>query len=232
MVKLRYILITTFSVNFSILFLPIFFVIDNCGKCARIVGIKGNVTVKIVDKCPECLSGAIDLHQSAFAQLADVSLGRVKLSWKFVPCPQSSIGGSSSTGIQVKFKDGCNDYWVAIQARNHIIGIKQIQIAQASAPTLFEDLTRQDYNYFVKSYASGVKKPFTVRVIAEDGQVIDESVTSFTATEVKQTTKQFIVANTSTIVNPTTSANTKKSDATRIVQSMIALLFLFALAHL
>jgi len=201
-----------------------------CGRCARITGSKGNATVRIVDKCPECLTGALDLHQSAFALLADVTLGRVKVSWQFVSC---SSGNGVTGNAQFKFKDGVNDYWVAIQARNHVIGVSKIQIAETGTvtnSTVFDDMTRQDYNYFIRSYSSGIKKPFTVRLVADDGQTIDTVVSAFTASEVKQTSKQFTASN---IVTPTSSTGGKTNSAaasTSFTSTLaITVLFIFAL---
>ncbi|CAG8570613.1 12546_t:CDS:2 [Cetraspora pellucida] len=37
-----------------------------CGKCIQITGPKGTVKVKIVDKCPVCKSGDIDMSSTAF----------------------------------------------------------------------------------------------------------------------------------------------------------------------
>jgi expansin len=58
-----------------------------CGKCAAVTGPRGSVVVKIVDKCPGCSSGDLDLSQTAFAKIAKMSEGRVKITWHFVTCP-------------------------------------------------------------------------------------------------------------------------------------------------
>lgn len=58
-----------------------------CGKCAAVTGPNGTVVVKILDRCPGCDRGDIDLSQTAFAKIAKLSDGRVKISWRFVPCP-------------------------------------------------------------------------------------------------------------------------------------------------
>ena len=35
----------------------------------------------VVDKCPECASGSIDVSPAVFTQLADLSVGRIQVSW-------------------------------------------------------------------------------------------------------------------------------------------------------
>ncbi|KAJ2963855.1 hypothetical protein NQZ79_g1147 [Umbelopsis isabellina] len=52
-----------------------------CGKSATVTGPKGKVTVKIVDTCPECSSGDLDLSPSAFDKIGSESAGRIKISW-------------------------------------------------------------------------------------------------------------------------------------------------------
>ncbi|CAG8486858.1 1254_t:CDS:2 [Ambispora gerdemannii] len=55
-----------------------------CGKQASVKGPKGSVTIKILDMCPECVYGSLDLSPAAFDQIADRSAGRVKITWHFV----------------------------------------------------------------------------------------------------------------------------------------------------
>lgn len=43
-----------------------------------------SVTVKIVDTCPPCSSGDVDLSPKAFAAIADMSLGRIPIKWSWV----------------------------------------------------------------------------------------------------------------------------------------------------
>ncbi|KAI9477793.1 MAG: RlpA-like double-psi beta-barrel-protein domain-containing protein-containing protein [Benjaminiella poitrasii] len=56
----------------------------NCGKKIAVSGPKGTVTVKIVDTCPGCDSGSVDLSPAAFEKIADLSQGRVPVTWDFV----------------------------------------------------------------------------------------------------------------------------------------------------
>ncbi|GAB5589201.1 hypothetical protein Unana1_04101 [Umbelopsis nana] len=52
-----------------------------CGKSATVTGPNGSVTVTIVDTCPECASGSLDLSPAAFQKIGDMSAGRIKISW-------------------------------------------------------------------------------------------------------------------------------------------------------
>ncbi|KAJ2837169.1 hypothetical protein FBU31_001202 [Coemansia sp. 'formosensis'] len=57
-----------------------------CGKCALVTGPKGQVKVKITDRCPVCKTGDLDLSPSAFQQIGDFDAGRIPISWSFVAC--------------------------------------------------------------------------------------------------------------------------------------------------
>jgi expansin (peptidoglycan-binding protein) len=59
----------------------------NCGRCVSVTGPKGTVVVRILDKCPGCDSGDLDLSETAFTKIANKADGRVKITWYFVECP-------------------------------------------------------------------------------------------------------------------------------------------------
>ncbi|KAI9225355.1 MAG: RlpA-like double-psi beta-barrel-protein domain-containing protein-containing protein, partial [Piptocephalis tieghemiana] len=54
--------------------------------CALVKGPKGQVKVKIVDRCPECKRGDLDLSPAAFDLIADAAKGRVEISWSWTSC--------------------------------------------------------------------------------------------------------------------------------------------------
>ncbi|KAI1200307.1 RlpA-like double-psi beta-barrel-protein domain-containing protein-containing protein [Nemania serpens] len=55
----------------------------SCGKTITIT--KGGKTARarVVDKCPACASGSIDVSSTVFQSLADLSVGRTTVHWKF-----------------------------------------------------------------------------------------------------------------------------------------------------
>jgi expansin (peptidoglycan-binding protein) len=57
-----------------------------CGQCVLVTGPKGMVKVRIVDLCPGCAQGGLDLSKQAFAAISPLSAGRIKIKWHFVPC--------------------------------------------------------------------------------------------------------------------------------------------------
>jgi expansin (peptidoglycan-binding protein) len=135
-----------------------------CGECVAVTGPMGTVTVRIVDQCPGCESGHLDLSAQAFAMIAMPSQGRVSITWQPVSCV---VLGP----IQYHFKDGSNPYWVAIQLRNTRLLVQSLE-AQVSGAWM--PLARQSYNYFVASSGLG-PGPFTLRVTAVDGQQLTDA---------------------------------------------------------
>ena len=58
-----------------------------CGQCVLVTGPKGTtVKVRIVDLCPGCAQGGLDLSKEAFAVISPLSAGRIKITWHVVPC--------------------------------------------------------------------------------------------------------------------------------------------------
>ncbi|KAI8388000.1 RlpA-like double-psi beta-barrel-protein domain-containing protein-containing protein [Radiomyces spectabilis] len=56
----------------------------NCGRHILIDGPDGQVKVEIVDTCPGCESGSVDLSPAAFTHIASLGDGRVPIKWKWV----------------------------------------------------------------------------------------------------------------------------------------------------
>ena len=59
---------------------------SRCGQCVLVTGPKGTVKVRIVDLCPGCSHGDLDLSEEAFMAVASLSAGRVKITWHVVTC--------------------------------------------------------------------------------------------------------------------------------------------------
>jgi expansin (peptidoglycan-binding protein) len=52
-----------------------------CGKSITVKSKTGSVTVKVVDTCPGCGSGSVDLSPSAFAKIGTLSAGVIPITW-------------------------------------------------------------------------------------------------------------------------------------------------------
>jgi expansin (peptidoglycan-binding protein) len=136
-----------------------------CGAHLKVTGPNGTVTIRVVDRCPECPPGAIDLSQQAFAKIAPVSAGRVSISWKLL-----SPSGLGSIGY--RYKSGSSQYWCGIQVLDHRNPVKSLQVKAGGS---WVSLERQDYNYFVAAGGAGCGG--TIRVTDIYGnQVTDDGI--------------------------------------------------------
>jgi expansin (peptidoglycan-binding protein) len=137
-----------------------------CGSCARVSGPGGEITVRIVDLCPECPEGNLDLSPGAFELIAPLEQGRVPITWRYVACDVSGP-------LDYRFKDGSNQWWTGVQVRNHRHAIARFEIEKDG---VFTAVPREDYNYFVAESGFG-PGPFTFRVTdVYGGVVIDAGI--------------------------------------------------------
>lgn len=137
-----------------------------CGASIYVKGRLGDITVRIVDRCPECPVGNIDMSKEAFAKIDDTIRGRVPVTWWYV---ESQVTGP----IQYRVKSYSNAWWIGIQVLNHRTPIVKLEAFYNGA---WVNIPRMDYNYFV--FASGLGPgPFTLRVTDFYGrQLVDANI--------------------------------------------------------
>ncbi|MBK8987233.1 MAG: hypothetical protein IPM39_14325 [Chloroflexi bacterium] len=133
-----------------------------CGAYVRVDGRKGSVVVRIVDRCPECAQGHVDMSPQAFALIDDIPLGRVPITWQIV---SPALDGP----IVYHFKDGSNQWWTAVQIRNHRNPIAKVEYRLSNGS--FQQLPREMWNYFVADSGMG-PGPYTFRVTDALGNVL------------------------------------------------------------
>ncbi len=137
-----------------------------CGAYLHIMGAKGEAVVRVVDVCPGCKAGGLDLNKPAFAKVADIGKGRDVIRWELA-------SPAITTPVQYHFKSGSSSYWTGIQIRNHRNPIAKLEYLKADGT--WGDIARSRYNYFVqKSMGAG---PYTLRVTDYYGNsLIDKAI--------------------------------------------------------
>jgi expansin (peptidoglycan-binding protein) len=135
-----------------------------CGACLAVTGPMGAVIVRVVDQCPGCSHGDLDLSPQAFQLLSPLSAGRIPITWHEVAC---DVTGP----ISYYFKDGSNAYWTAIQIRNARYPIAALEVQAGAAWT---PIDRADYNFFVATSGLGAG-PYALRVTDQRGQVLQDA---------------------------------------------------------
>jgi expansin (peptidoglycan-binding protein) len=126
-----------------------------CGSSVSITGPRGRVTVRIVDQCGDCPEGHVDLSPQAFARIADTSLGIVPIKWRYVA---TAVQGN----IIYHFKNGSNQWWTAVQVRNHRNPIAKFEYRTSGGQWV--TVPRVSYNYFVQTNPGMGVGPYTFRV--------------------------------------------------------------------
>lgn len=130
-----------------------------CGGWIMVTGPQGTVMLKVVNRCPECEEGDVDMTEQAFSQIADINDGRVPISWRYIPADIDQT-------IKISFKPGSSQFWTAIQFRNikHSISKMEYQKEYGS----WQAVDRTIYNYFVES--SGIPSPMNIKVTSVLGE--------------------------------------------------------------
>ena len=134
----------------------------SCGACVEVSGPNGDTVVRIVDVCPRCKAGDLDLSVEAFAEIAPVRAGRIPISWRVVPC---EVTGP----VAYHFKDGSSAHWMAIQVRDHRYPIAGLEARDPGGE--WRSFARAAYNYFIAPDGLG-PGPHTLRVSDTRGHAI------------------------------------------------------------
>jgi expansin len=134
-----------------------------CGGYLEVKGPDGSVRVKVIDQCPECATGHIDLSETAFAKLAPLSAGLINVSYTYLANP--ALPGP----ISIEVKDGSSQYWLALLADNTGNPLASVQVQTSSGGWL--SLARANYNYWIAQSGAGAG-PFTVRLTDTRGHQV------------------------------------------------------------
>jgi expansin len=135
-----------------------------CGECLSLAGPNGTILIRIVDFCADCAPGNIDLSPSAFARIADTTLGRVPITWQVVAC--------NPTGpIQYHFEPSSSQWWTAVQLRNIRYAVQRLEYRDQAGT--YHVIPRTSYNYFVQTPGIG-PGPYTFRVTDIYGHVLED----------------------------------------------------------
>lgn len=143
-----------------------------CGAYVHVTGPRGEATVRIVDLCPGCDVGDLDLSREAFGQIANLSQGRVPITWQVV---SPDLSGP----IAYHFMAGSSQWWTAVQIRNHRNPIAKLEFRKVDAQWV--SVPRTSYNYFVQTGPGMGLGPYTFRVTDSYGNVLEDSGIPHTA---------------------------------------------------
>src|SRR5579863_1904116 len=136
-----------------------------CGGYLEVSGPDGSVRVKVIDQCPDCAAGHIDLSETAFARLAPLSAGLINVSYTSLADP--ALPGP----VSVEVKQGSSRYWLALLADNTGNPLAGVQVETSSG---WLSLARASYNYWIAASGAG-QGPFTMRLTDTQGHQVTVS---------------------------------------------------------
>ncbi|ETI32011.1 hypothetical protein L914_20243 [Phytophthora nicotianae] len=157
----------------------------NCGRCAevscdddRCSDTTSTQIVYIVDRCPECKQGDLDLSPAVFEAITGSDPDRYSIKWRFVDCPVSG-------NIEYCTKSGSSSSWLAIQPANFANGVASMKIAN-------QDVTMVDscYYYLLNGGSNVDMSAVSVELTSFSGETITETL-SLTADECTEGTSNF-----------------------------------------
>ncbi|MCI4064593.1 hypothetical protein MRQ36_19225 [Micromonospora sp. R77] len=125
-----------------------------CGGFLDVTGPKGTVRVLVMDQCPECEPGHLDLSAEAFARIADPVQGVVPVSYRAVVNPL--LPGP----LTFRMKEGSSQWWFAVLVGDHGNPLRSVEVRQGGN---WRTAARQDYNYWLIDSGAG-PGPYAIRV--------------------------------------------------------------------
>ncbi|OLZ59134.1 hypothetical protein AV521_46010 [Streptomyces sp. IMTB 2501] len=95
-----------------------------CGAYVLVRAASG-ATVRIVNECPwPCAPGQLDLSRQAFPRLADLSVGRLPITW-------SLLSPDLPGRIAIRYKTGSTKWWCGIQVIGHRNPVAALEVRAA-----------------------------------------------------------------------------------------------------
>ncbi|MDY7227469.1 expansin EXLX1 family cellulose-binding protein [Hyalangium rubrum] len=154
-----------------------------CGACAEVEGPQGeSVVVRVIDVCPSCTENQLALSSQALGAIAPPESLQTTMRWRYVTC---GVEGP----VRYRFKEESGPYWTAVQVRNHRLPISKFEWQKDGA---WVEVKRESYNYFVETSGMGAG-PVKVRITANDGQLLEDTLPSIAGGLVVDGAAQFKV---------------------------------------
>jgi expansin (peptidoglycan-binding protein) len=126
-----------------------------CGTYLDVTGPKGKVRVKVIDSCPECDAGHLDLSRTAFKKIGAESAGVIPITYRTVVNP--AVPGP----ISVRMQKGVSRYYFSALIDNHGNQLASVKVAGSGGG--FRTAKRADYNNWIIDGGAG-SGPFKIKL--------------------------------------------------------------------
>jgi expansin (peptidoglycan-binding protein) len=149
-----------------------------CGTYLDVTGPKGKVRVKVIDSCPECDAGHLDLSRTAFKKIGAESAGIIPITYKTVVNP--AVPGP----LSVRLQEGVSRYWFSALIDNHGNQLASVKVAGPSGT--FHTAQRADYNDWIIDGGAG-SGPFKIKITDVYGRAATVSGITLSPEKTQQT---------------------------------------------
>lgn len=168
-----------------------------CGTYLDVTGPKGKVRVKVIDSCPECAAGHLDLSRTAFKKIGAEVDGIIPITYK-------TVAATAPGPISVRVKEGSSRFWLAVLIDNHATQLKSVTVNGKSG-------SRKDYNYWELDGGAG-SGPFTVKITDRFGHSTTVSGIKLSPGTTQKTTARLATGTAGTVTGSSKAgAATKKA---------------------
>ena len=141
-----------------------------CGKCVNVWCTDPFCTTQfepvklmVVDLCPECKEGDLDLSIPAYEDVTGRWPHRLRVEWEWTDC-----GEWYDDDIRMDIKDGSNDWWRGFYFSNSRYPLRSISING-------RDLERQEFNFWTDRGDLG-KGPYKIALTASTGETVETTI--------------------------------------------------------
>jgi expansin (peptidoglycan-binding protein) len=97
----------------------------SCGSYLDVSGPDGHVQAEVVDLCPGCTDGGLDLSEAAFSRVAAVASGSAEVSYRLVRDPQPAAP------LELRIASSASADWLALQVIDNGNPLSSVAIAPA-----------------------------------------------------------------------------------------------------
>jgi len=141
-----------------------------CDACVRVTTDAGkSLTLRVVTT-GITTPNSIDVSPAAFGILDSGEYPRA-MSWHVTKCPDNG------ENLYYQFQTGANVWWTSLWVRNPALPLDSVEVRSANHPE-WTALTRGGDGTYTDSAGFG-EGPFTLRVTAIDGQILEDAFDGF-----------------------------------------------------
>jgi hypothetical protein len=154
----------------------------SCDACILVTTAAGrSIVARIVTYGATNEPGDIDVSPSVYDALNTGEYPR-SMTWQFAKCPDTGT-------LRYEFQTEANAWWTSFWVRNQRVPVTKVEV-QSANHSQFTALRRETDGTLNDDSGFG-EGAFTLRLTGMDGQVITDSVPSFSAGQLITSTQQF-----------------------------------------